>query len=188
MYELAKDDEIQTRLLDEVKDTLAKHKGHLTMEALNEMKYLDAILCETLRMRPVGLTLRKICTKPYTLPKLPKQDKAYVIPAKSSVIISILGLHMDAQFYPAPEKFNPERFMENERHGRHKAVFIPFGEGPRMCPGMKFGMIQTKAALVNVIEKFRIRLSPNCKDVEIDPNAFMFIPVHPLLLNFEVRK
>jgi cytochrome P450 family 6 len=51
-------------------------------------------------------------------------------------VISILGLHHDPKYYPDPERFDPERFSKEEKAKRHHYVYLPFGEGPRICIGM----------------------------------------------------
>lgn len=83
--------------------------------------------------------------------------------------------------------FNPNRFSEEERKNRHKAHYLPFGEGPRMCMGMRFGMTQVKAAVMSVVKNFKITVSPNQKPFELDPLSFLNLPKNGLLLNFQAR-
>lgn len=57
------------------------------------------------------------------------------IPAGNTVIVCLLGPHMDPKVFPDPEKFDPERFSPENSHARHKYSFLPFSGGPRGCIG-----------------------------------------------------
>jgi hypothetical protein len=46
-----------------------------------------------------------------------------------------LAVHHDPKYYPDPERFYPERFSDEEKAKRHNYVYLPFGEGPRICIG-----------------------------------------------------
>lgn len=93
----------------------------------------------------------------------------------------------DSKYFPAPEKFIPERFTVEEQSKRHKGVYIPFGQGPRICVGMRFGMVQVKVALMHLVKNFRTTVSPNHTPFAVNPKGFMRTPVDDILLNFEQR-
>lgn len=59
------------------------------------------------------------------------------------VTISVSGIHHDPEYYPEPEKFNPERFNENGKKSRHPCTYLPFGLGPRKCLGKYFDSFQS---------------------------------------------
>lgn len=98
------------------------------------------------------------------------------------------SLFRDPNLYPEPEVFDPNRFSEDERKIRHKAIYLPFGEGPRMCTGIKFALAQTKAGLLSIVRDFKITLSPNHKPVVMDIRAFLYQARDGLLVNFTLRK
>ena len=74
--------------------------------------------------------ISRICTKTYNIP-----DTNLIIEKGTEVIILVSGMHRDAEIYPNPEIFDPERFSDEEIQKRHNYVYLPFGEGPRNCIG-----------------------------------------------------
>lgn len=99
-------------------------------------------------------------------------------------------MHYDPEYYDEPEKFKPERF-DPENGGvkeyKDKGVFFPFGDGPRICLGMRFALAQSKAAIVELINNFELSVDPRTQDnpLVIDPNEFLNIEVGGLWLNFK---
>ena len=89
---------------------------------------------ETLRKYPILPFLDRKCSKDYELPAV-TGNGTVTLPAGTGVYIPVLGLHYDPTYFPEPEKFDPDRFTEDNKHSRPNYTYIPFGEGPRMCIG-----------------------------------------------------
>lgn len=85
---------------------------------------------ESLRKYPPVPAFRRVCTKKYKVP-----GTEIVLEEDSTVLIPVYGIHHDPQYYPNPDKFDPERFSDENKKKRHPFAFLPFGEGPRMCIG-----------------------------------------------------
>lgn len=92
--------------------------------------FLISLFSETLRKYPPGFVMNRICTKDYKVP-----DSDYTIEKGTPINISVFGLHMDERYFPDPEKFDPDRFTEEQKSSRHHYTYLPFGEGPRVCIG-----------------------------------------------------
>jgi cytochrome P450 family 6 len=88
---------------------------------------------ETLRKYPPLAILNRVCTKRYEI-----SGTNIILEKGMQVVIPTLGLHYDPQFFPDPEKFDPERFSEEAKSKRHRYVYLPFGEGPRICIGKRY--------------------------------------------------
>lgn len=73
---------------------------------------------------------------------------------KKSIIIWFF-----VEYYPDPEKYDPDRFSEENVKSRHPFAFIPFGEGPRGCVGLRFGLMQSKLCVVKIISSYKISIS-----------------------------
>ena len=85
---------------------------------------------ETFRKYPPVSLLNRECTKAYNIP-----GSRAVLEEGTHVVVPVLGLHRDPAYYPDPEMFDPERFTPEAMENRHRYVFLPFGEGPRVCIG-----------------------------------------------------
>lgn len=152
LYELAQNQDIQDKVRKEIDETLTKHDD-LTYDAVNEMIYLHKVINETMRKYPPLPVLNRICTKEIVLP-----TANIHVPKGTLITIPVLGLHRDPSLYPDPDKFDPERFNAVEVAERHPYAYLPFGEGPRNCIGARFGYVQMKVGLVNLLSKYKFKL------------------------------
>nr|CAD7401805.1 unnamed protein product [Timema poppensis] len=152
LYELATQPDMQTRLRQEILDVLDKHGGKITHDALTEMTYLDMVVSETLRKYPILPFLDRMTLRDYKIP-----GTNIVLEKGTSVFIPLLGFHNDPKYFPNPNEFNPERFTLENRKSIPNYAYMPFGEGPRKCIGMRFGLITVKTGLVHLLSKFEVR-------------------------------
>ncbi|KAF5300222.1 hypothetical protein FQA39_LY19152 [Lamprigera yunnana] len=141
-YELGLNQDIQSKLRNEIITVLAKHDGEITYEALMEMSYMD------------------MCIKDVTI------DKGTML------IIPMLLIHMDEDYYPSPNTFNPDRFLSSENN----FTWLSFGEGPRHCIGIRFGMMQMKMTLITLLRNFKISLH---EDTEIPLSLSLYGVIKP---------
>ena len=58
-----------------------------------------------------------------------------VIRKDTAVVVPVMGLHNDPKYYEKPDDFYPEHFTKEAKLSRPNLVYLPFGEGPRMCIG-----------------------------------------------------
>jgi cytochrome P450 len=113
----------------------------------NGDEYLDAVIKETLRLRPViALVLRKLIE--------PMEIGGRVLPAGVSVAPSIHLVHRNPEIYPEPERFRPERFLERPP-GTY--TWIPFGGGVRRCLGASFAELEMAVVLRELVSRRKIR-------------------------------
>lgn len=149
--------EIQEKVRQEIRKALEKFNGELCYEVLGELNYLEKVLYESIRINATIPLLSKACTKECEL--IGKDGLSCKINPGVITLISLYGLHMDSKYWTNPEKFDPERFNENEKEKRSKFVFLPFGEGPRMCVGRRMAMIEIKLALIQLLINCNLEIS-----------------------------
>ncbi|XP_058453123.1 cytochrome P450 6a8-like [Malaya genurostris] len=155
LYELAKNQEIQDKARKNVQEVLARHEGKMTYEAVHEMRYIENCINESLRKYPPIPNILRNTTKDYHVP-----DMNVTLEKGYRVMLPVYAIHHDARYYPDPEKYDPDRFSPEETAKRHQMAFVPFGDGPRICIGMRFGMMQARVGLAYLLQNFRFKLSP----------------------------
>lgn len=156
-FQLACHPEIQEKVRQEVNTVLSKYNEELDYEALQDLTYMEQVLYETLRLEPAVPILSKHCTKECYL-KGPDGLSCRVKPGDVAVV-SMYGLHMDPKYWSEPEKFDPERFSKKQKSSRSKYIFLPFGEGPRICVGKRMALIELKVAMVQILKNYSLELS-----------------------------
>jgi cytochrome P450 len=111
-----------------------------------EDAYLTATVQETLRLRPVIVVVIRKLTETVEL-------GGYELPAGARVVPSIHLIHRDPQIYPEPERFLPERFLDNPP-GTY--TWIPFGGGVRRCLGAAFAQFEMAVVLRELVRRYEI--------------------------------
>lgn len=153
LYELALNHSVQETTRNEIKAVIAKH-GALNFDAINEMYFLNKCIKETLRKYPAIPLLFRECTKTYKIP-----ESNYVVEKGTVLFFPVYAIHRDPDIYPEPEKFDPERFSEENVNKRHPTAYIPFGNGPRSCIAYQFGIMTVKIILATLLNSYDFKLN-----------------------------
>jgi len=182
LYELALHPDIQDRLRTEIKQVMEKYNQELTYEAALDMPYLDMVISETLRKYPVLPFLDRACTRDWRIPNSSGHSNA-TLPRGTATYVPVYGIHHDPQHYPDPQRFDPERFTEENTKKRHQFTYLPFGAGPRICLGRRFGMIQMKSGLVHILSNFEVAPSKGTPvHIKLHPKPFLIQPLDDIVL------
>jgi cytochrome P450 len=115
--------------------------------ANEEEEYLDAVIKETLRTRPVITDVARKLTEPVEI-------GGYALPSGTLVLPAIIAIHHRADLYPDPLEFRPERFLEGQGEGY---TWIPFGGGVRRCLGATFAQYEMRIILRAILERTDLR-------------------------------
>jgi cytochrome P450 len=150
-YLLGRHPEIQEEVFAEV-------GGHLrgrspNADDLPHLPLTRAVFEETMRLYPPawGIPRQAIA-----------DDEIHGFAIRRGAIISLPQYltHRHPDFWPEPEKFQPDRFLGKQSEGRPKYAYYPFGAGPRICIGNTFALMEATVALATIAQHFRIELVP----------------------------
>jgi cytochrome P450 family 135 len=131
-------------------ERLARHPGAWARLREDDEAYVDAVIKETLRLRPVvPIVLRRL--------KAPMEIGGFDLPAGVSVVPCIYLMHRREDIYPDARAFRPERFLERPA-GTY--TWIPFGGGVRRCLGASFAQFEM-ATVLRVLARRCSRLEPD---------------------------
>lgn len=137
-YELAINPDVQQKLYEEIVNMDKQLDGkRISYDSLQKMKYLDQVICESLRKWPPGIQTDRICVKNYRMRINGYQE--IEIEKGHSLTIPTFAIHHNPKYFREPERFDPERFNdENKGKILAESYYAPFGSGPRSCIGRNF--------------------------------------------------
>ena len=120
----------------------------LLPEHLPKLEYIDAILKETLRLRPIlPIVVRRV--------NAPIEIGGWELPVGIKVAPCIYLAQRDPETYPDPDAFRPERWLETKTD---PYTWLPFGGGVRRCVGMAFAQYEMKIVMAETLLRTRLRL------------------------------
>lgn len=154
-YLLALHPECQRKVHEEVDDFFSRHDSP-DYTNVQELKYLDMVVSEALRLYPPGFRFARDIDHDCVV-------NGQVLPKGATLEIPAGFLHYDPEHWPEPEKFIPERFTPEAKASRHPFVYLPFGAGPRNCVGMRLAQLEIRVALVHLFHRFSIVACPETK-------------------------
>ncbi|XP_045497418.1 cytochrome P450 9e2-like [Colias croceus] len=190
LYELALNPDVQDKLAKEIRETDSKTGGKLDYNAIQKMTYMDMVVSEVVRLWPPVASLDRICTKDYNLGKANKEaTKDYIIRKGEVIAIPAWAIHRNAQYYPEPEKFDPERFSDDNKDLIKPMTYMPFGIGPSNCIGSRFALCELKMLVYQIL--LHLELTPSGRTpvpAKISSESVNMWMEGGHWLNFSIRK
>lgn len=156
-HELARNQKIQTELISEVEAVSKLIKDELiSLEQLSNLKFLEAVIHETLRKYPPMPTGTRLCTKDCLLSTF--DGELFKFKKGDFILFPIQLIQNDPKYFTNPELFDPTRFIDGSSN---IANFLAFGVGPRDCIGAHYVRLQAKLLIFVIISKFSIEACKN---------------------------
>jgi cytochrome P450 len=177
LYEIGRDPALRARLEAEVDAVLGARTPGLG--DLARLALLGRFIRETLRVHPPG----------WLLPRQALEDdeiEGVRIPKRAIALISVYFLHRHPEFWSEPERFDPDRFLPVRGEPRHAMAYLPFGLGGRRCVGEDFALLELRAVLARVLQRYRVEVDPS-HPVVAKPELTLK-PAHGVELRVEARR
>lgn len=163
LYLCAFDPEVQDRLRSEAQSVLQGRVA--TAEDCDALPYTEQVIKETLRLYPPAAFISRTAQEADILSN--RQ-----IHRKDTVMLPIYALHRHHDLWDQPDQFDPMRFADDHRPERYS--YLPFGDGPRICIGAQFAMIEAKIVLATLISRFKFE-----RIKSKDPKPVMVLTLRP---------
>lgn len=174
--------EIQQRIQQEVDDVLGEGRMLHDIRDAERLMYLEAVSFETMRLKSVFPIL-------FLGTKIEVELGGVRIPEGTAIFLLTRKCGMQESEFTAADHFQPERWLAGNAcpEGRHnQKAFVPFGAGPRFCPGRNLAMLEMKSAMAMLCRNFSVTKPRGAKPVE-EQFGFLMAPKH-LALDFAARR
>ena len=158
-YALSEHPEVLRRVENEVAEVLSGRTP--TLEDVAQLTYTRQVVEESLRLYPPVFAFARDALEDDAI-------SGYRVPKGAMVIVSPYVTHRHPEFWPDPERFDPNRFEESQVKARPKFAYFPFAGGHHVCIGNNFALLEQVLVLASVCQRYRLRHAPGHK-VEIRP-------------------
>ena len=152
-YLLALNPTMQDKLVKEINNYYEVNPDSSLYDAAENIKYVAMVLNESLRMYPPAPRASRECKQTCAV------TDDLIIEKGIDINFPIFLVHRNPEYWPNPDKFNPERFNPTNEESYPLFAYLPFGEGPRNCIGKRLGLLETKMALVAVLKDMHFKES-----------------------------
>lgn len=179
IYGLCEYKGMQERLLQELIDHGFDENTKMTADFTEKLEFLDKYIKETQRRHNPSFQPGRTAKVDLILPG------GYKLPKDAVIIPALHHIHNNPDLWDNPARFNPDRWDTEEVKSRHKAAYIPFAMGPRMCIGFNFALQEIKVFLPKLIYRYKFSREGD-GPIEYDP-MFQLIRPNNLYVRAERR-
>jgi cytochrome P450 len=144
-------------------------------DALSRISYLNAVVDETLRIRPINPETQRRLAKPWKLGE-------WQLPTGVTVCVNQVLLHFDPELWDRPEAFDPERFMGQPPSA---SIYAPFGGGNRRCLGATFARYEAAIVLGTILREYEFELLD--QDIEWKRGTLILEPIGGVNMRVRAR-
>jgi cytochrome P450 len=151
-YLLATHPDVEAKLVEEWRRVLGGRSP--TPDDLHNLPYTDAVISEAMRVYPPVYLIGREATRDLEL-------GGYRVRKGTTIFMSQWVSHRDPRYFPDPEAFRPERWLDGLAKRIPKYAYYPFGGGPRVCIGNTFALMEAAILLATVGQRYKFTLDPD---------------------------
>lgn len=164
---LGRHPEARARLEAEVAEVIGQRSPRY--DDLAQLPYTLAVLKEAMRLYPPVTGIGRRATRDVDL-------GGVRIKAGEYLLVNTWGIHRRPDYFAAPERFQPERFLGDSAKAQERCSYLPFGAGSRVCIGSHFALMEGQLVLAMLAQRFRLEL---VAEQHIAPRAWMTLQPGP---------
>ncbi|XP_005093691.1 cytochrome P450 3A29 [Aplysia californica] len=177
-YEIGRRPDIREKVMNELNEHIAE-MAEPTYEDCQKLKYIEALINETLRCYPpVHLLSRNVDSE--------VKIGSFTIPSNGGVLIPIANIMKDPEHFPDPDNFMPERFLNDDKQAANIISFLPFGFGPRQCIGLRLAMLELKMAVVHMLKHVEV-VDSEPEKLDLEDYLGVLVPKEPIKLKMKLK-
>jgi cytochrome P450 family 4 subfamily V len=171
--------EEQQKVQQEIDCILRDDDQELTMDDISKLNYTDCFIKETFRLYPPVPWFLRSTSEARTF-------GGFDIRKGFNIGVFIPQLHRDPEFFPDPEHFRPDRWLDNGMAGRHPFCYLPFSAGIRNCIGQRFAMLELKTVMCHILRRYNVVCSTKREDI-VATALLILKPLKPVLIQLKRR-
>ena len=157
-YLLALNPTIQDKLIREINEYYKINPDCSLHDAAENIEYVTMVLYESMRLFPPIPKITRECNQTCAVTDELTVEKG------TAVIFPIYVLHHNVEYWPNPDKFDPERFNPHNEQSYPTFAYLPFGEGPRQCIAKRLALMEAKIALVSILKDFQFKRTTDTEE------------------------
>jgi cytochrome P450 len=175
-YMLAQNPNAEGRLIAELQQVLAGRSP--TAGDVSNLRYTEWVVRETMRLYPPAYGIAREALADCEI-------GGYIVPKGTQIYFSQWLVHRDARWFDDPETFRPERWDNDLLKRLPRCTYFPFGDGPRICIGNHFAMMESVLVLATIAQRFSLSIEP-AQALELLPSITLR-PRRPLRIRIHAR-
>jgi cytochrome P450 len=158
---LAMHKDVQQKVIDEIDSFNLEENFTISNEVTKDLKYIDMVLKEVMRLFPVAPIMMRETTEEIDL-------DGHTIPEGSMIALITYFMHRNAKYWgDDADKFRPERFESQNVENVHPFAYVPFSSGKRICYGYKYAMYFMKIFIVTFFKSYEVDTSLRFNDIDV---------------------